>query len=74
MQGLGPQPAFETALAALPACLLDAPIGGNGLRHQILEVHRCIEAGLHESPVMPVEESISILHTLDGVREALGDG
>lgn len=27
MQGLAPQPAFEAALAALPPCLLDAPIG-----------------------------------------------
>lgn len=27
MQGLRPGPAFEAALAALPACLLDAPIG-----------------------------------------------
>lgn len=27
MQGLGPQAAFEAALAALPPCLLDAPIG-----------------------------------------------
>ena len=27
MQELGPQPAFEAALSALPACLLDAPIG-----------------------------------------------
>jgi predicted dehydrogenase len=41
---------------------------GNGLRHQADEVARCLDEGLPESPVMPLDETVSIMRTLDEVR------
>lgn len=45
----------------------DPPHEGNGLRHEADEVARCVGAGLTESPVMPLEETISIAETMDAV-------
>ena len=46
----------------------EVPHTGGGLRHQTDEVARCLRAGLLESPVMPLEESVSIMSTMDEVR------
>jgi predicted dehydrogenase len=43
-----------------------------GLWRQVPEVHRCIRAGLLESPVMSWAESRSLLHTTDAVRDLIG--
>jgi predicted dehydrogenase len=40
---------------------------GRGLRHQADEVARCLREGLLESPLMPLDESISIMQTMDAV-------
>jgi predicted dehydrogenase len=40
---------------------------GWGLRHQADEVARCLREGLLESPVMALDESISIMATMDEV-------
>jgi predicted dehydrogenase len=45
----------------------EVPHEGWGLRHQSDEVARCVRAGLLESPVMPLDESISIMATIDEV-------
>lgn len=45
----------------------DYPHKGRGLRHQADEVARCLQAGLLESPVMPLDESVTIMETLDAV-------
>jgi predicted dehydrogenase len=45
----------------------DEPHAGNGLRHQADEVARCLSEGLLESPLMPLDESISIMATIDTV-------
>ena len=45
----------------------DAPHQGRGLWHQADEVARCLREGLLESPLMPLDESISIMQTLDAV-------
>jgi predicted dehydrogenase len=45
---------------------------GRGLRHQVLEVGRCLGEGLSESPVMPLDESIAIMDTLDEIRRMIG--
>ncbi len=69
--------------AILPAELVrgDHPFGreepararpsGHGLRHQADEVARCIAAGLTESPVMPLAETVSIAATMDQVLATL---
>jgi predicted dehydrogenase len=51
---------------------IDAPFDGDGLRFQVDEVHRCLAAGLRESPRMPVDESIAIAAVLDEIRAQIG--
>lgn len=41
---------------------------GNGYYHEAAEVGRCLQAGLIESPVMPLDETIVIMETLDAIR------
>jgi predicted dehydrogenase len=43
-----------------------------GLRHQAAEVHRCLRRGLIESPIMPLDESLQIMATLDTIRGQIG--
>jgi predicted dehydrogenase len=45
----------------------EAPPEGRGLWHQADEVARCLREGLLESPLMPLDESISIMQTMDAV-------
>jgi predicted dehydrogenase len=40
---------------------------GRGLRHEADEVARCLAAGLLESPVMPLDETVAIMETMDAV-------
>ena len=40
---------------------------GRGLHYEAQEVARCIEAGLTESPLMPLDESVAIMETMDKV-------
>jgi predicted dehydrogenase len=44
---------------------------GNGLRHQAAEVARCIAAGARESTVMPLDETVAIMRTMDEVRRQI---
>jgi predicted dehydrogenase len=48
----------------------EIPHEGHGIRHQADEVARCLQAGLLESPLLPLDESVSIMRTLDGVIAA----
>ncbi len=50
----------------------DEPPVGHGLRYQAAEVARCLRAGLTESPVLPLDESRSIMATMDEVRRQIG--
>lgn len=43
-----------------------------GYSFEAEEVGRCLQAGLTESPVMTLDESVAILKLLDGVREQWG--
>ncbi len=52
--------------------LVDIPVDGHGLRFQAAEVGRCLRAGLTESPGMALDESVSIMETLDEVRRQIG--
>lgn len=45
----------------------DQPHLGRGLYHEADEVARCLEAGSLESSVMPLDESVSIMATMDVV-------
>jgi predicted dehydrogenase len=43
-----------------------------GMRYEAAEAGRCLRAGLLESPVMPLDETVSIMGTLDEVRDQIG--
>jgi predicted dehydrogenase len=45
---------------------------GKGLRYQAAEVARCLREGLLESPMMPLDETVTIMATLDEVRDQIG--
>lgn len=49
-----------------------APIEGGGFGHEIAEVARCIAAGLTESPLAPLDDSVALLEVLDEARAQLG--
>jgi predicted dehydrogenase len=48
------------------------PYSGPGLHFQLAHVARCIAGGRTESPVMPLDETVEILRTLDAIRERIG--
>lgn len=50
----------------------DVPHEGHGLRHEAAEVGRCLRAGLTESPLLPLDETVAIMGTLDEVRRQIG--
>ncbi|SDU38136.1 Gfo/Idh/MocA family protein [Jiangella alkaliphila] len=45
---------------------------GGGLRHQAVEVGRLLRAGATESDVMPLDETVTIMETLDEIRRQIG--
>ena len=47
-------------------------VEGHGLRLQAAEVARCLRTGLTESPVMPLDESVRIMETMDEARRQTG--
>ncbi|WP_426571501.1 Gfo/Idh/MocA family protein [Aquihabitans sp. McL0605] len=52
--------------------VIDGSFEGEGLRFQVPEVHRCIRAGLVESPVVPHEETLAMARTMDRIRAQIG--
>ncbi len=52
--------------------LAHAPFVINGFEGQIEEATRCIRAGLLESPVMPLAETLATLRWMDRMRSELG--
>jgi predicted dehydrogenase len=45
---------------------------GNGYQYEAIEVGRCLREGLMESPVMPLDETLSIMETMDTLRAQWG--
>lgn len=50
----------------------ETPPQGRGMQHQAAEVGRCLRAGLTESPLLPLDETLAIMLTLDEVRAQIG--
>ena len=48
------------------------PHQGLGLRHEAAEVMACVRDGRLESDVMPLDESVAIMRTMDEVRRQIG--
>jgi predicted dehydrogenase len=45
---------------------------GNGYNYQVHEVHHCLRAGRTESAIMPLDETVAIMRTLDQLRAPWG--
>ena len=52
--------------------IIEEPIVGNALNYEAEEVMRCLKAGLKESPLMPLNESIEIMEIMDKIRKPWG--
>jgi predicted dehydrogenase len=44
------------------------PLAGNGFNYEAAEVTRCLLANDLESPIMPLDETLAILETMDAIR------
>ena len=51
---------------------IEAPLITNGFAHEVMEVNRCLQAGLRESPDMPPDETLTIMATMDAIRAQWG--
>lgn len=51
---------------------VEIPISGNGYEFEALEVEKCVRAGLNESPGLPLDETISLIRTMDKCRAQWG--
>jgi predicted dehydrogenase len=50
----------------------EQPYEGRGLRGEAAEVSRCLRAGLLESPLLPLDETYTIMQAMDEVRRQIG--
>lgn len=48
------------------------PTDENGFRYEAAEVMRCLGVGETESPIMPLDETVSVLETMDEIRASWG--
>ncbi len=51
---------------------IDLPMVGNGYNYEAAEVARCVRAGKTESDVMPLDETLAVMRTLDEIRDQWG--
>ncbi len=51
---------------------IELPFRGNGYTHEAEEVGTCLRAGKLESDVLPLDETLSIMKTLDAIRAQWG--
>ncbi len=51
-----------------------APIQGNGYHYEAAEAMRCVRAGLAESPLMPLDETLRIMQCVDTIRAQWATG
>jgi len=47
---------------------MERPFLANGFEYEIIEACRCLREGLTESPVMPLDDSLGIMRTMDQLR------
>jgi predicted dehydrogenase len=53
-------------------CTIERPFEGNGYQFEAIEVMNCLRANRLESELMPLDETLSIMQTLDAVRDQWG--
>jgi predicted dehydrogenase len=52
--------------------VMEVPHEGNGYNYQAMEVANCVRAGKLESAVMPLDETLSLMRTMDEIRGQWG--
>jgi predicted dehydrogenase len=52
--------------------VLEVPHEGNGYNYEAIEVANCVRTGKLESAVMPLDETLSLMRTLDEIRAQWG--
>ncbi len=50
----------------------ETPREGRGMQYEAIEVARCLAAGLGESPLLPLDETLAIMATMDEIRDQIG--
>lgn len=55
-----------------PVEIIDRPWRGSRYVGQVEEVHRCLRAGLAESPAMPLDETVALVGWMDAMRAQFG--
>lgn len=55
-----------------PEQVLDNPLTGIGLSHELAHFGDCLRAGLTESPVMPLGDTLAVMATLDTACDQVG--
>ena len=48
------------------------PTQGSGYRYEAAEVHRCLREGRTESTLVPLDETLAVMATLDAIRAKIG--
>ena len=48
------------------------PVIGQGYANEAAEVMRCLRAGEKESPMVPLEQTLTVMRQMDAVRAQLG--
>jgi predicted dehydrogenase len=51
---------------------VDVPFTANGYTYEAAEVHRCLREGKLESDLMPLDETVAIMETMDALRQQWG--
>ena len=52
--------------------IIEMPLEGNGYNYEAAEVMRCLQAGKLESDIMPLDETLAIMKTMDQIRAQWG--
>jgi predicted dehydrogenase len=62
----------ERLLRGVHSRKIYAPVVGEGLHYQVTHVGSCLRAGQIESDIMPLNETLSIMGTVDSISEQMG--
>ncbi len=65
-------PTGSTVMTAAGETSYEHETLGNGYVYEIEEVQRCLRAGLTESPLVPLDDTLSLMRQLDEIRRQIG--
>lgn len=65
-------PRIRLMLNDMPERVIEFPQDVNAYRNEVEEVHRCLQDGLLESPLMTLDDTLAIMRVMDAMREEWG--